>query len=116
MDLTYLGLSNIAVTWRRYAYVTMNTSLYSSVASKRIDLLEENILVSKLMGKLLNWIYNYIKHSQKSRWKASQFKQSHQLFKPRTILSTVEFVENYTFSPHGEIQRRYYHSDQVFYM
>ena len=30
-----------------------------------------------------------------------------------TILSVVNFAENYTLQPHNEIQSQYYHSDQV---
>ena len=43
----------------------------------------------------------------------SEFKHSREVFKPCTILSMVEFIENYTFSPQREIQSEYYHSDKV---
>ena len=35
------------------------------------------------------------------------------MFPKGTILSIVDFTENYTFAPQKEIQSEYYHSDQV---
>ena len=58
-------------------------------------------------------IYKYIKNCHKARWQDLQFKQSREVFPKGTILSVVDFVENYTFSPQKEIQSKYYHSDQV---
>ena len=48
-----------------------------------------------------------------SRWQYLEFKHSCEVFEPDTILSVVEFAENYTFSPQKEIQSEYYHVDQV---
>ena len=42
-----------------------------------------------------------------------QFKKSCEFFPPGTILSVIDFAENYTFVPQKEIQSEYYHSDQV---
>ena len=39
--------------------------------------------------------------------------RSHEVLEAGTILSVVDFTENYTFSPQREIQSEYYHSDQV---
>ena len=38
---------------------------------------------------------------------------SGQGFPLETILSVVDFVENYTLQPQNEIQSQYYHSEQV---
>ena len=35
------------------------------------------------------------------------------MFPPGTILSIVDFAENYKFATQKEIQSEYYHSDQV---
>ena len=40
-------------------------------------------------------------------------KKSREVFPPGTILSVIDFAENYTFVPQKEIQSEYYHSDQV---
>ena len=58
-------------------------------------------------------IYRYTKHSHRARWKDLQFKHSHEIFPVGTILSVVDFAENYTFTAQKEIQSEYYHFDQV---
>ena len=113
VDLTQSGLSDITVTWKRYEYITNTASSSSTVSSKRIDLVDDEIPCSEFMEKFQNQIYKYIKHSHRSRWQASRFKQSREVFEPGTILSVVDFAENYTFAPQKEIQSEYYHSDQV---
>lgn len=65
------------------------------------------------MGVSQNQIYKYIKHLHMSRWKAFEFKHSREVFQPCTILSVVEFVDNFKFYPQIEIESYYYHSDQV---
>ena len=55
---------------------------------------------------------NLMEHdSHKYRWQALEFKHSREVFEPGTILSVVDFVENYIVSPQKEIQSEYYHSD-----
>ena len=94
----------------------MNPSYSSHFPSKRINLLEDDIPISDFMDKFQSQIYKYIKHSHRSRCQVLEFKHSHEVFEPRTILSMVEFTENCTFPPQREIQSEYYHSDQVSYM
>ena len=45
----------------------------------------------------------------KVEWKRCEY-----IHTPRTILSIVDFAENYTFVAQNEIQSEYYHYDQVF--
>ena len=52
IDPTHLGLSDITVKWKRYEYVSMNPSSSLHVPSKRIDLLEDEIIpISDFMDK-----------------------------------------------------------------
>ena len=55
----------------------------------------------------------YIKHSHTTQWHNLQFKQSRDVFPKETILSIVDFAENYTFTLQKEIQSEYYHSYKV---
>ena len=48
-----------------------------------------------------------------ARWQDEQFKICRHTFPQGTILSVVEFVENYTLQPQNEIQGQYYHLYQV---
>ena len=113
IDQTHPRLSYITVKWNRYVYVSMNPSYSSHVPSKRINLLEDDIPISKFMDKFQSQIYKYIKHSHRSRWQYLEFKHSREFFESGTILSVVEFAKNYTFSLQREIQSEYYHFDQV---
>ena len=60
---------------------------------------EDDIPISEFMDKFQSHIYKYIKHSHRSRWQALEFKHSCEVFEPCTILSVVEFAEDYTFYP-----------------
>jgi hypothetical protein len=73
----------------------------------------DKICVIDFLKKFEEEIYKYTKHSHRARWKDLQFKQSREVFPPGTILSVVDFAENYTFTAQKEIQSEYYHSDQV---
>ena len=97
IDPTHPGFLDITVTWKRYEYVSMTPSSSSHVPSKRVDFLEDGIPISDFMDKFQSHIYKYIKHSHRSRWKALEFKHSCEVFEPGTILSAVEFAENYNF-------------------
>ena len=65
--------------------------------------------ISEFCGK----IQQYIKHFDTTRWEDEHFRICRDTFPLRTILSVVEFVENYTLQPQNEIQSQYYHSEQV---
>ena len=79
--------------------------------ANRIDLLEDDIPISYFMDKFQSHIYKFVKHSHRSKWQALEFKHSHDVFYPGTILSVVDFYENYAFSPQRETQSEYYHSN-----
>ena len=65
------------------------------------------------LNKFENEIYKYTRHSHRDRWQDLQFKHSREVFPPRTILSIVDFAENYTFAAQKVIHSEYYHFDQV---
>ena len=48
-----------------------------------------------------------------ARWQDEQFRICRDIFPLETILSVVDFAENYTLQPQNEIQSQYYHSEQV---
>ena len=58
-------------------------------------------------------IQYYIQHVHMAWWQDEQFKLCRDMFPLRTILSVVDFAENYSLQPQNEIQSQYYHSKQV---
>ena len=55
----------------------------------------------------------YVNHVHVACWKDEKFIMCRDTFPIGTILSVVDFAENYTLQPQNEIQSQYYHSDQV---
>jgi hypothetical protein len=113
IDMNEQSFCNITVNCKRYEYINNTAPHSSNVISKRIDLIVDKICVIDFLKTFEEEIYKYTKHSHRSRWKDLQFKQSHEVFPLGTILSVVDFAENYTFVAQKEIQSEYYHSDQV---
>ena len=54
-------------------------------------------------------IQQYIQHVDMARWQDEQFRICRDTFPLGTILSVVDFTENYTLQPQNEIQSQYYH-------
>ena len=58
-------------------------------------------------------IYEYARHTHRARWLDLQFKLCKDTFPLDTIVSVVDFTENYTLQPRNEVQEKYYTSQQV---
>ena len=58
-------------------------------------------------------IQQYIQHVDMAQWQDEQFRIWQDTFPLGTILSVVDFAENYTLQPQNQIQSQYYHSKQV---
>ena len=104
---------DIKVKWKRYEYINTWISSSNTTSAKRIDLQEEEFFAINFLKTVEAEIYKYTKHSHKVQWQDLQFKKSREFFPPGTILSVIDFAENYTFVPQKEIQSEYYYSDQV---
>ena len=85
------------VKWKRYEYI--DTSIQGANSVKRIELLEDEIFLIEFLRKFEVEIYKYTMHSHRARWQDLQFKKSREVFPPGTILSVIDFAENYTFAP-----------------
>ena len=62
------------------------------------------VQVCEFIPEFFGKIQDYIQHIHMAWWKDEQFKQCRDMFPLGTILSVVEFVENYTLQPQNEIQ------------
>ena len=106
-------LSNRIVKWKRYEYFDYTPITDSTETSRKIYLVEIDISLTYFMNLFRDQIYDYIKHSHSARRQELQLKQSWDVFRKGTILSIVDFAENYTFTLQKEIHSEFYHSDQV---
>ena len=67
------------------------------------------VFVEYLKQKLRRFIvHNYI-----AKWQGEQFKVSIDTFSPDSILSAVDFAENYTFQPYQELQLMHWLQHQI---
>ena len=55
----------------------------------------------------------FIVHNYIAKWQAERFKESIDTFPPDSILSAVDFAENYTFQPYQEIQSMHWLQHQI---
>ena len=106
-------LSNRIMKYKKYDYVDYTHVRDSTTTSRNINLVESDISLTDFINLFRNQIYKYIKHSHSARWHELQFKKSRDVFGKGTILSIVNFAENFTFTPQKEIHSKYYHSNQV---
>ena len=95
-------------------FKNLEYALKDGKIGKRVDLITRNIRVHAFMDDFKsNFIPRYVKYSQHARWLDNEFHQCRNTFTYGTILSVVDFAENYTLAPQEEIQYQYYNSQQV---
>lgn len=95
-------------------FKSVEYALKDGKTGKRVDLIIENVRVHRFMDDFKNnFIPKYVKHSQHARWIDNEFHQCRNTFTYGTILSVVDFAENYTLAPQEKIQSQYYNSQQV---
>ena len=92
----------------------MTYALKDGKHGKRCDLVIEKIPVYEFMKVFREKIiYEYARHTHRARWLDLQFKLCKDTFPLDTIVSVVDFAENYTLQPQNEVQAKYYTSQQV---
>ena len=62
------------------------------------------VQVCEFISKFHGNIQQYIQHVDMALWQDEQFRICRDTFPLGTMLSVVEFVENYTLQPQNEIQ------------
>ena len=103
------AIGNEIVDYKKFKTVTY--TLKDGKQGKRCDLVIEKILVYEFM-KIFHEkiIYEYVRHTHRARWLDLQFKLCKDTFPLDTIVSVVDFAENYTLQPQNEVQEKYYTS------
>ena len=65
------------------------------------------------MSNFCKLIQPYIRHAFFAKWQAEQFQTLRETFPLGTILSVVDFAENYSFVSQKQLQAEYYYTKQV---
>ncbi|XP_057857649.2 uncharacterized protein LOC131066816 [Cryptomeria japonica] len=100
------------VSFRKYKTTTYGVKDGKDL--KRCELVKNDICVAefiKIFQEKL--VYEYIMHTHRARWLDEQFKLCKDTFPLGTIVSIVDFAENYALQPQNQMQSMYYHSTQV---
>ena len=86
----------------------------SGSESSRCELVGKDISVANfILDFKENLVYKYARHSHRSQWLDQQFRTCKETFPIGTIISVVDFAENYTLQPQNETQSQYYNSIQI---
>ena len=99
------------VEMQSFKYVTYQSD--SAKESKKIALVKSQVWVCDFLTDFYKKTESYVQHVHVARWQDEQYRKCRENFPIGTILSIVDFAENYTLQPQNEIQSQYYHSDQV---
>lgn len=99
------------VSWQRYDYHTYTAQ--SGATSRRLQLTPHSGPRLPFVSTFRAAIYPYIAHAHGAKWQDRQFRACLATFPIGVVVSVVDFVENYTFTPQNEIQSEYYFSEQV---
>ena len=83
------------ITCKCYKYVRNETKFGKE--SKRLEYVEDEMTVGAFMDKFKSLIQPYICHAFFAKWQAQQFQTLRDNFPIGTILSVVDFAENYSF-------------------
>ena len=87
---------------KSYKYVKNEIKLGKE--RKRLEYVEEELLVLTFMNKFKNLIQPYICHAFFAKWQAQQFQTLRDNFSLGTIVLVIDFAENYSFVHQKVIQ------------
>ena len=83
----------------------MKYTLKSGGEGSRCELVAKEISVASFISDFkANLFYKYARHSHRSQCLDQQFRMCKETFSIGTIISVVDFAENYTLQPQNETQ------------
>ena len=85
-------------------YEIVKYTLQSGGEGSRCELVSKECSVADFISDFKdNLFYKYARHSHRSQWLDQQFRVCKDSFPIGTIISVVDFVENYTLQPQNEV-------------
>ena len=84
------------------------TVAFHSLLTKKTDIviiLCQRVQVSVFVKEFIEKTHQYVQHVHLARWQDEKFRIYRDTFPRGTILSVVDFAENYTLQPQNEIQK-----------
>ena len=99
------------VEWRQFAY--KETLSKKGKVLKKLNLVYQKTTADVLFDYLKPKLQAFVTHNFVAQWEDAQFKKSIRLFPKDTVVSVVDFAENYKFEIQNEVQSMHWHSYQV---
>jgi hypothetical protein len=100
------------IQWKQFQYEVVGTS-EEGRPKKRIKEVLLTTSFSDFMEFFTPTMQQFIRHNFVACWQSQQEKLLHACLQRCTILTHIDFYENYTFQAQNEIQSMYYYSDQI---
>jgi hypothetical protein len=101
----------VLIEWRRFA-LEQTTSKKGKV-SKKLTLVYKKTFPDVLLEYMRPKLQYFVKHNFVAKWQDLQFKACIKTFPINSVVSVVDFAENYTFEIQNEVQSMHWHSYQV---
>ena len=105
------GTDGREVEWRRFAYE--ETLSKKGKVLKKLNLVYKKTAADVFFDYLKPKLQAFVTHNFVARWEDAQFKKSIRSFPKDTVVSVVDFAENYKFEIQNEVQSMHWHSYQV---
>jgi len=108
-----LVTSQVCININKFMFEQLHFNRYLPKKTNVEIILCQQVQVSVFVKEFIEKTRQYVQHVHLARWQDEKFRICRDTFPRGTILSIVDFAENYTLQPQNEIQSQYYHSEQV---
>jgi hypothetical protein len=105
------GSSSSLVKWKHFAMETITTK--TGLQRKKLQLVYEETTSDKLVSYLKPKLKTFVRHNFVAKWEDEQFRTCLASFSDDTMVSVIDYVENYSFEVQNEVQSMHWHSYQV---
>lgn len=80
---------------------------------KRLRLVNKLTSMFDFVQKVKSTVETFVKHDFYARWQAEQYQNCQKTFPRGTVLSSIDFAENYTFAAQDEVQSLHWDNRQI---
>lgn len=105
------GSDGRVVEWRRFAMEEVLSK--KGKVMKKLNLVYKKTSSDVLIEYLKPKLQAFVAHNFVARWEDEHFKKSMKCFPKDTIVSVVDFAENYKFESQDEVQSQHWFSFQI---
>lgn len=107
-----VDMPGVTITWKQFHYEVIG-STEDGRPKKRIKEISRTTSFSEFLDFFRPTVQRFIWHNFEARWQVDQAKLLRQCLQRGTILTHIDFAENYTFQVQNEIQSLYFNSTQM---